>query len=113
MSARSPSEAPSNNATKFYNRVETRREAQNLLEKKVISEIRAMANQKKVTKNSYMIIAQRLERNLQNILNHVDPQQTQRLTFGQLGHVFTVLKIFKVVKFDENANCMSNPSLPI
>ncbi|CAD8112863.1 unnamed protein product [Paramecium sonneborni] len=64
------------------------------------AEIKALSNKKKITQNSYTIIANQLQQRIQEAIFKF---QCERLDFAQIGAAFTELKIFQEIVF--NSDC--------
>lgn len=89
-------------AEKFYERSKVLLAHKAAMSEMVSNELRSMANSKKTSEKSYLILKQKLEKNLMIILQSVDPENTRKIGFEQLGRVFNLLEIFFVIRYDES-----------
>lgn len=69
---------------------------------KAMEVIKETANKRKITKSSYVILVERLESTLNELLEIVDPEKKQIISKGQLGLMCTHLQIFKQISFNES-----------
>ncbi|CAD8116006.1 unnamed protein product [Paramecium sonneborni] len=67
------------------------------------AEIKALSNKKKITQNSYAIIANQLQQRIQETLLRF---QGEVLDFAQIGTAFTELKIFQEIVFNSDCECI-------
>ncbi len=72
---------------------------------KVEEDRKKLANSKKMTQGSYKIMIKKLESVLTSIIMEIDPEGTKKISFQQLGRVFTLLSLFRIIQYDENYNC--------
>jgi hypothetical protein len=91
--------------TKFYKRHHEKELATRLMQEKVEEDRKKLANSKKMTQGSYKIMIKKLESVLTSIIMEIDPEGSKRISFQQLGRVFTLLSLFRIIQYDENFNC--------
>lgn len=72
----------------------------------VVEEIKKLANTKKMSENSYKIMIRKLEASLSDVLQEVDRSGRKLISFEQLGRIFTLLDVFRAIRYDENCNCI-------
>ncbi|KAL4436176.1 hypothetical protein ABPG74_018160 [Tetrahymena malaccensis] len=87
----------------LYTRAAKQQICQNLVQQQIDKEIKYMSNAKKMSQNSYRIVAKKLENEISAKMAEVDPSLSKILTFSQVGRLFQLLNLFTVVKFDENS----------
>jgi hypothetical protein len=58
-----------------------------------------------MTPGSYKIMTKKIETMLTNILTDIDKEGTKRITFEQLGRIFTLIGAFRIIQYDEDFNC--------
>jgi len=56
--------------------------------------------------NSYKIMIRKLEASLSQVLLDVDRESRKLITFEQLGRIFYLLEVFRIIKYDENFACI-------
>lgn len=64
-----------------------------------------MANSKKMLESSYALIVKKLEKTIALALREVDKENTKKISFEQLGRLFTLLGVFRVIQYTENLEC--------
>ncbi|KAL4477972.1 hypothetical protein ABPG72_013380 [Tetrahymena utriculariae] len=87
----------------LYTRAAKQQICQNLVQQQIDKEIKYMSNAKKMSQNSYRIVAKKLENEISAKMAEIDPSLSKILTFSQVGRLFQLLNLFNVVKFDENS----------
>jgi len=50
--------------------------------------------------NSYKLMLKRLETSLTQVLSDVDSENLRQISFEQLGRIFFVLGIFKIIQYN-------------
>ncbi|KRX06192.1 hypothetical protein PPERSA_06074 [Pseudocohnilembus persalinus] len=60
-----------------------------------------MANSKKMNVKSYTILAEKLQKQIIQILEEIDPKKANLIDFQQAGRLFTQLEIFQVINYNE------------
>ncbi len=58
-----------------------------------------------MSQNSYKIMIRKLEATLSSVLLEVDREGQKLISFEQLGRMFSLLDIFRVIQYDEHCNC--------
>ncbi|CAD8214827.1 unnamed protein product [Paramecium octaurelia] len=91
--------------TKFYNRFYRQEQRYQLLQDQINAEIKALSNKKKITENSYAIIANQLQQRISDSLSRF---KSERLEFEQIGAAFTDLKIFQEIIFDSEGKLLNS-----
>lgn len=75
---------------------------------KVNEDIKKLANTKKMSENSYKIMIRKLEANLSEVLQEVDRSGRRLISFEMLGRIFTMLDVFRAIRYDDNCNCIDS-----
>eukprot|EP01017_Pseudomicrothorax_dubius_P016654 TRINITY_DN1886_c0_g1_i2.p1 TRINITY_DN1886_c0_g1~~TRINITY_DN1886_c0_g1_i2.p1 ORF type:complete len:685 (-),score=193.71 TRINITY_DN1886_c0_g1_i2:1634-3688(-) len=86
---------------KFYKRAKKQEEYYKLLQDTIAEEAAKMANKQKLSEKSYKLIIRRLESTLTMFIAEIDKEKRRRLSFEQLGRLYTLLSIFKVISYNE------------
>ena len=76
----------------FKNRVQRQRLVKETLEKEMLDKM----NSSKVNKKSRDLVIKKIEKDIQNILEFVDDQNTSFITYNGLGYVLYFLDVFKI-----------------
>ncbi|KAM3131076.1 hypothetical protein pb186bvf_016774 [Paramecium bursaria] len=97
--SKSPINRQQINNNKFYNRFYRQEQRYQILQEQIEQEIRSKANSKKITDNSYRIIAHYLQDRIKKCLEKF---QQEKIIFEQLGIIFTELQIFEAIQFDQD-----------
>ena len=69
--------------------------------------IKEECNKPKIKDGSYKILIQKLEISLDLILKEIDKENTKMINFNQLGRMFTILGIFRILQYNGNMKCFS------
>lgn len=64
-----------------------------------MTDIKNIANSKKMSDNSYKLLIKRLEYTLTVILMEIDQENKKVITFEQLGRMLTLLEIFRIILY--------------
>ena len=59
-----------------------------------------------MSENSYKIMIRKLEASLSEVLQDVDRSGRKLISFEQLGRIFTLLDVFRAIRYDDNCNCI-------
>ena len=85
----------------MYRRAKNRQLYKRLLQETVEESIKRKSNQRKMSTNSYKLMLKRLENSLTMILSDLDKEQLRQISFEQLGRMFFLLGIFRVIQYNE------------
>ncbi len=94
----------------MYRRAKNREIYKRLLQETVDESIKQKSNQRKMSSNSYKLMLKRLENSLTQVLSEVDKENLRQISFEQLGRMFFILGIFRIIQYNEE-NELSNEEL--
>ena len=81
----------------MFRRAKNRQIYKSLLQETVAESIKQKCNQRKMSSNSYKLMLKRLENSLTLILSDIDRENLRQVSFEQLGRMFFLLGIFRII----------------
>lgn len=94
----------------LYQDFKNRMKRQQIIQENLEKEMYKKMNESKVNQKSQKLVIKKIEKNIHDVLDFVDDQNTSLLTFNGLGYVLYFLDIFKVQYNEEYLNKLSNKS---
>ena len=94
--------------SRFYEEAKAHMEGKQRMEEEVAKGYKHLANKKKLTENSAMILSERLNTNIAIAILNADGELTKQLRFEQVGKVLTDLRMFSVIAFNDQFECKIN-----